>query len=172
MGCERAATPLDQFVLEARSLGEALGPLLVQLPPSLVFLAGTAEAFFELLRDRFDGDVVCEPRHPTWFTDDVEALLVRYRITRVAADPAPVARAGQPGGWPSLVYRRLHGSPRMYYSGYSADALTRIAAAMRDTAASGGETWCIFDNTALGEAMHDALVLSRALPVKPATDGG
>ena len=166
-----SAPSLDQFLSEVRRLGDALGPLLVQLPPSLVFVASTAETFFGLLRDRFDGYVVCEPRHPTWFTDDVEALLARHQIARVAADPAPVARAAWPGGWTGLVYRRLHGSPHMYYSGYSADDLARIAATMRDPAASGGESWCIFDNTALGEAMHDALALSRSLQINPAVDG-
>ena len=54
---------------------------------------GLAEAF-ALLRAQFDGDVVCEPRHASWFTDAAEALLVAHRIARVAADPAPVGVEG------------------------------------------------------------------------------
>jgi uncharacterized protein YecE (DUF72 family) len=154
-----AIDALERFLSEVRSLGDTLGPLLVQLPPSLGFDAGVAGAFFDCLRARFDGDVVCEPRHATWFGDDVDALLACFQIARVAADPAPVPRAAVAGGWPNLVYRRLHGSPRMYYSAYPAEALARIAEVM--SAADGRDEWCIFDNTALGEATSDALDLLR-----------
>src|SRR5438067_4991367 len=46
---------LDAFLGEATQLGDKLGPLLVQLPPSLSFSADVAAAFFAALRDRFDG---------------------------------------------------------------------------------------------------------------------
>jgi uncharacterized protein YecE (DUF72 family) len=152
--------PLERFLAETQALGGTLGPLLVQLPPTLRFDESVAEAFFESVRDRFDGDVVCEPRHATWFADDANALLVQSRIARVAADPAVVPRAAEPGGWPGLIYRRLHGSPRIYYSDYPAAFLDRVAGLMRP------EDWCIFDNTALGEATGDALELLRR--VRPA----
>jgi uncharacterized protein YecE (DUF72 family) len=154
---------LDRFLSESGALGETLGPLLVQLPPSHRFDETIAGAFFDSFRNRFDGDVVCEPRHATWFTDGADALLVRFRIARVAADPAPVPRAALPGGWPGLIYHRLHGSPRMYYSGYPAEFLDGIANLMRQAPAIAHDDWCIFDNTALGEATRDALDLSRQM---------
>jgi uncharacterized protein YecE (DUF72 family) len=154
---------LERFLLEVQALGSRIGPLLVQLPPGLGCDPATADRFFTDLRDRFDGLVVCEPRHASWFSEAVEALLVRHRIARVAADPAPVTGAGVPGGWPGLIYRRLHGSPRMYYSGYSPDFLDVTAKLMREVAADAQEHWCIFDNTALGEATCDALALKRRL---------
>jgi uncharacterized protein YecE (DUF72 family) len=43
------------------------------------------------LRRRFDGDLVCEPRHPSWFSPAAEHLLAGARVARVAADPAVVA---------------------------------------------------------------------------------
>jgi len=153
--------PLEQFLSEVSALGGALGPLLIQLPPSLHFQAATVETFLQRLRERFDHAVVCEPRHATWFTDKVDALLSCFRIARVAADPAPVPRAAEPGGWTGVVYRRLHGSPRIYYSPYPTDYLETTAQLLRDTAAVTEETWCIFDNTALGEATPDALRLQQ-----------
>ena len=33
------------------------------------------------------------------------------RVARVAADPAKVPAAAEPGGWRGLAYYRLHGSP-------------------------------------------------------------
>ena len=157
--------PLERFLGEVHALGGALGPLLVQLPPSLAFDAVVAGEFFGLLRERFEGGVVCEPRHPSWFSDAADAVLLQCRVARVAADPAPVPRAAEPGGWPGIVYRRLHGSPRMYDSGYSAEYLDTVAQALREDLAHGRDCWCVFDNTALGEAAGDALgVLGRGMP--------
>jgi uncharacterized protein YecE (DUF72 family) len=89
--------------------------------------------------------------------------LADHRITSVAADPAPVEGAGDPGGWSGLVYYRWHGSPRIYYSDYDGVALkaleTRLAASHRN----GVPTWCIFDNTAAGAALGNALAIERAL---------
>ena len=66
--------------------------------------------------------------------------------------------AARPGGWPGLVYYRLHGSPRIYYSAYPPDALNTLAEALRASAEQAIETWCIFDNTAAGAATGDALL--------------
>src|SRR3984885_16225927 len=57
-----AETALDIFLYQARGLGAKLGPLLVQLPPSLAFDSDVAHAFFAALRARHAGNVVCEPR--------------------------------------------------------------------------------------------------------------
>lgn len=158
-----AEEPLERFLGEVGALGEKLGPLLVQLPPSLAFDPGVAKAFFGQLRERFSGGVVCEPRHATWFTPAVDQLLSDFQVGRVAADPAPVPAAAEPGGWEGLVYYRLHGSPRIYYSAYSEEYLDALAARLR---ATGG--WCIFDNTAAGEATRNALGLQARLAVQAA----
>jgi len=81
-----AEQPLAQFLSEAGMLGAKLGPLLVQLPPSLSFEEETVMAFFRRLRSCFDGLIACEPRHATWFTDEVDALLSRFQVARAAAD--------------------------------------------------------------------------------------
>jgi uncharacterized protein YecE (DUF72 family) len=85
------------------------------------------------------------------------------RVARVAADPAPVPGAGDPGGWRSLSYYRLHGSPRIYYSPYSEEALSTITARLLDDGAQGRNVWCIFDNTAAFAATSDALTVQTAL---------
>ena len=111
-----ARAPLERFLEESAGLGMKRGPLLVQLPPSLAFDQRVVARFLDLLRARFDGHVVCEPRHATWFADDAEALLIRYRVARVAADPPPAPGADAPGAWPGIIYYRLHGAPRKYRS--------------------------------------------------------
>ncbi|HEY8571034.1 DUF72 domain-containing protein [Phenylobacterium sp.] len=151
---------LEAFLAEAALLGDKLGPLLVQLPPSAALDSPTAEAFFRSFRSRFDGAVACEPRHPTWFEADAEALLREHRIARVAADPARVPAAAEPGGWDGLKYWRLHGSPRMYWSSYEPAWLAELAARLR---AAPAEAWCIFDNTTSGAAAANALDLLEQL---------
>ncbi len=157
-----AAAPLDGFLGEIEPLRTRLGPLLVQLPPSFAFDPAAAASFFDILRVRFEAEVACEPRHASWFEADAEALLSRYRVARVAADPACVPAAAQPGGWPGLAYYRLHGSPRMYYSAYEPEWLDQLAARL---AAHAGPVWCTFDNTASGAAAGNSLELARRLDV-------
>ena len=152
---------LDVFLEEVGGLGQRLGPLLVQLPPSLPFDAEIAEEFFVTLRELYAGPVACEPRHPTWFDNEAEALLRRFRVARVAADPARVPPAATPGGWHQLVYYRLHGTPVMYRSVYSSAYLMMVAAALRAQVAAGVDCWCVFDNTTLGGATGNALTLAQ-----------
>jgi uncharacterized protein YecE (DUF72 family) len=158
-----AAEPLDRFLTETAALGDKRGPLLIQLPPSLAYSEGVALPFLEALRERSDAKLVCEPRHQSWFTDAVDAVLARLHIARAAADPAIVPRAAVPGGWTKLVYYRLHGAPKMYYSPYAPGQLDTIAVSLRATVKRRDETWCIFDNTARYAATIDALALIERL---------
>jgi uncharacterized protein YecE (DUF72 family) len=154
---------LEVFLEEVVGLGARLGPLLVQLPPSLALQEDHAEEFFETLRGLHDGPVGCEPRHASWFGPTADRLLRRYRVARVAADPARVPAAAEPGGDPGLVYYRLHGSPRIYWSDYEPERIASLAERLRAAAAPGVERWCIFDNTTLGAATGNALALARLL---------
>ena len=149
---------LDRFISEATQLGSKLGPILVQLPPSLPFSAKVAETFLTALRDRFAGEVALEPRHTSWFTAIPERLMTEFRVARVAADPAVTPPAAEPGGWDKLVYYRLHGSPRTYYSTYSHKCLEALSLKLLKRAPR-AVVWCIFDNTAEGAATLNGLDL-------------
>ena len=153
---------LDQFLDETAALGLKRGPILVQLPPSLAYSDRMVQRFFDGLRRRHDGPVVCEPRHLTWFTRAVERVLVRYSIGRVGADPPCTVNGDSPAGWPGIQYFRWHGSPRMYWSNYEHDALAALAPRLR-AAAAHGSVYGIFDNTAAGFAADNALDLQLAL---------
>jgi uncharacterized protein YecE (DUF72 family) len=162
---------LKAFLEQIGGLGEKLGPVLVQLPGSLPFEAAAARAFFDLLRKLHDGAVVCEPRHASWFEPRADALLIKHRIARVVADPPRIDAAQRPGGWQgpapkraadAVAYFRLHGSPRIYWSRYTperiqqwSDELVRLSAA--------GNVYCIFDNTASGAAVENALEMQAIL---------
>ncbi|MHB8269097.1 DUF72 domain-containing protein [Bradyrhizobium sp.] len=150
---------LDRFVDEVTRLADKLGVLLVQLPPKSALNKRIADRFFRDLRARIDTDVALEPRHASWFAPGVDDWLAKRRIARVAADPPRIAGADEPGGWNQLAYYRWHGSPRIYYSDYGPAALKALKRRLGDRARE-SSTWCIFDNTASGAALGNALTLN------------
>ena len=152
---------LAQFFAALEPLALKLGPVLVQLPPKLAFDEGTAHEFFTTLRELHSGNVALEPRHASWFSAPVDQLLRSFQVARVMADPpAGSPAAGVPGGWRGLRYYRLHGSPRKYWSPYQEGFLRNLAV---QVTANDAETWVIFDNTAQGHALGNALQLQHLL---------
>lgn len=158
----QADAALGAFVDQAAGLGDKLGRLLLQLPPSLALNRHEALGFFAVLRGLTSVPVVCEPRHASWFTPEAADMLRDAGVACVHADPLPVPGV-ESAGHPHTLYIRLHGAPEIYYSTYSdafIEALApRIAAARR----AGRQVWCIFDNTARGAAIPNAWTLMQRL---------
>jgi uncharacterized protein YecE (DUF72 family) len=175
-------------------LGEQLGPVLWQLPPTMRFDRDVLEAFFELLprslREveqlarqhdrRLDGRVALEARvsdRPVWHTLEVRHdsfaeqsyvdLLRSYRIASCVADSA--------GLYPMIedvtadfTYARLHGATRLYVSGYSAKALQPWVTRIQTWLAGGRPAFVYFDNDVKVRAPFDAQNLTRLLAGMPA----
>jgi uncharacterized protein YecE (DUF72 family) len=89
-------------------------------------------------------------------------MLVRFAIARVAADPPPARGGDAPGGWGGVVYLRLHGSPRKYWSKYDDGFIGALATRLRAVPPS-TNAWCIFDNTASGAALENAWELNALM---------
>ncbi len=164
---KQCAPLLDSFFKDARGLGPKLGCVLVQLPPSFAFDACLARDFFSEMTGRWAGDISVEPRHASWFEDEAHLLLKEFNVARVLADPVRHAPGAMPAGALHLVYLRLHGTPRMYYSSYEDRVIGQLAARIEVALAGGVNVWCIFDNTASGAATHNALALQARLTKEP-----
>ena len=162
LGLRGAGPALDRFLGQVDGLGRKLGGFLLQLPPGLVLDGRSAAAFLAMFRRRSSLPLACEPRHPSWFTPAADALLARYGASRVAANPPRVPGGDAPAASPRWRYWRWHGSPRIYYSDYTDDALAGLATAVRG-AGGGGPRWVIFDNTAHGFAVANAARLQELL---------
>jgi uncharacterized protein YecE (DUF72 family) len=158
---KRRTAEVGRFYGEISALQSKLAVVLVQLPPSLEFNARVVRNFFSVAPPRRGTKIVCEPRHPSWFTSAAQSVLQDAGVSRVAADPARCPGAEVPGGARRFAYYRWHGSPRMYYSKYSQAQLANFAAAVTTNKAT--ETWCLFDNTALYAAWDDALQLTPTI---------
>jgi uncharacterized protein YecE (DUF72 family) len=87
----------------------------------------------------------------------------------VAADPARVPAAAEPGGSRAFSYFRLHGSPKIYYSAYTESFLAELATRLARDVEERRNVWCIFDNTTLGAATRNALDLLSLLARPAAT---
>jgi uncharacterized protein YecE (DUF72 family) len=156
---------LQTFLEQAAGLGPKLGPLLIQLPPSLAFDEPLAQDFLTTFRELYPAPSLAatEPRHASWFTPAADRLLRSFAIARVVADPPKGSpAAATPGGAHHLHYYRLHGTPRTYYSPYTDSDLTHLAHTLQTTPPA-TTLWVIFDNTALGHATANALHLSHLL---------
>ena len=62
------------------------------------------------------------------------------------------------------MYFRLHGSPRRYYSSYNSDVLKTLSSKLTRLAIK-SRVWCIFDNTAMGFAIPNALELKIGVSI-------
>ncbi|MBS0419455.1 MAG: DUF72 domain-containing protein [Proteobacteria bacterium] len=151
-------TELREFQEQVAGLGRKLRILLFQTPASLAFESRAVARLLASLSPGHSCKIAWEPRHPSWFTAKAQEMLARHGVTRVVADPARCPEAGKPPAGAGLIYYRLHGSPRMYYSAYSADFLQELH---KDMLGSGREVWCIFDNTARHASWDNARYLQQ-----------
>jgi uncharacterized protein YecE (DUF72 family) len=151
--------PFRMFLDDIAPLGHKLGPLLCQLPPTLIFDTDNALRAFGAMRSCYEGPLVVEPRHLSWGAEEACGLLRAYRIERVLADPAPVWPVNAFAAPPAYI--RLHGQPKIYHSSYT-DAEIAVFAAL-----AGPDSWCVFDNTASGAAVENALTMqAMSLPLR------
>ncbi|SFH74997.1 DUF72 domain-containing protein [Planctomicrobium piriforme] len=150
---------LSAFFEQSAELEQHLGCYLIQLPPSLSFDEEVAAEFLGDFRTLSSIPAVCEPRHVSWFSPAARQLLKSQKIGYVQADPSPVVLRTEREDFGRPVYLRLHGAPRVYYSAYSDTQLLKIDQQIRKWAESADDVWCIFDNTAAGAAIDNALQL-------------
>lgn len=143
--------PLATFLEDIAPLGHKRGPLLCQLPPSLAFDAKQLDRALRAMRKADPGQIVIEVRHKSWASAEAKDLLKTYAVDRVLADPAPVWPADDFAEAPQYV--RLHGKPKIYYSSYTEDEIMAFSKLLTP------DRWCVFDNTASGAAIENALIM-------------
>ncbi|MFZ0129340.1 MAG: DUF72 domain-containing protein [Candidatus Dormiibacterota bacterium] len=148
--------PVHLFMERAVRLGQHLGPIVVQLPPTLVRddarLDGALRAFPDQVK------VAVEFRHASWFADGVREILRSHGTALVWADRAGLLQNPEwiTADW---LYLRLHGGRgtngnygRTVINAY-ADRLARLD---RDA-------FVYFNNDTAGNAVRNALALGARL---------
>jgi uncharacterized protein YecE (DUF72 family) len=149
---------VELLVERARALGSHLGPILIQLPPDLELdLAALEETL-----DAFPGGVriAVEPRHASWFVDDVRRLLTKRNVALCLADRrGPITPLWRTADWSYLRFHAGRAMPRSCYGpGELESWAERVEAWGRD--ATG---FVYFNNDGNGCALRDAGTFASAL---------
>ncbi|NUR85861.1 MAG: DUF72 domain-containing protein [Nonomuraea sp.] len=148
--------PVERLMAAAGALKEKLGPILLQLPPTLradpARLDRCLACFPEGVR------VAVEPRHDSWWTEEVRDVLVRHAAALCWADRLgrPLTPLWRTAGW---GYVRLHeglAAPRPSYG----DAALRSWAG-RVAEAAWPDCYVYFNNDPGGAAVRDARRFAR-----------
>jgi uncharacterized protein YecE (DUF72 family) len=143
---------VDYLVDRARELGSRLGPILIQLPPDLELtlpaLEETLDAFPAGLR------LAVEPRHDSWFTDDVRRLLADRNVALCMADRrGPISPIWRTADWSYLRFHAGRAKPRSCYGPRELETWAdRIEASWGRT----GDGYVYFNNDGNGCALRDA----------------
>ena len=154
--------PIDRFFSRARALRRHLGPVLYQLPPGWKLDHERLEHFLQVLPKHVRH--VLEFREPSWYSDDVYALLQRHRVGLCLHD-MPGSATGRLRVGP-FVYVRFHGASGKYGGSYSEDRLTVWADWLLGQMKGGADVYAYFNNDVGGHAPRDALTLRRLLDVR------
>lgn len=151
---------LNWFFSGVSALGEKLGPILFQTPPSLKTDLKLLESFLNFLPK--GGRYAFEFRHPSWFHPEVYEVLEAFGTTLCVADSPCYPKEEVIVG--PFLYLRLHGSKRLYASLYTREELRKWADFIRSAFDKGAkEAFCYFDNDYEAYAVRNALELRELL---------
>ena len=167
------------------ALGRKTGPFLWQLPATYAYQRDRIEDFLAMLprsareaeaiaakHDARVRDPLCEAaasvryrhamevRHDSYFTDDFYELLERYNVGFVVSDTAGRFPYAEVVTAP-FVYVRLHGSKKLYVSGYDDAELDDWSSRVCTWRDAGNDVYVYFDNDAKVHAPHDAMALMK-----------
>jgi uncharacterized protein YecE (DUF72 family) len=149
--------PIALFFERLAPLGPRLGPVLFQLPPDLQ--AEPARLDAALAECPTEARLAVEPRHPSWFNDEVRDVLARRGAALSAADRRSQLRAPlwRTASWGYVRFHEGLGSPRPCYG----DAALRSWARRIDGVwGPGEEVFAFFNNDAEGCAPRNAARLA------------
>jgi uncharacterized protein YecE (DUF72 family) len=178
------AEPVARLLAAAAGLGTKLGPVLLQLPPTLTadpqrleeclrafagpvdVAAGSPRAGPE--RHHVHGPphearphearrirVAVEPRHTSWWTDDIRELLARHDAALAWTDRLgrPLTPLWRTAGW---GYLRFHEGAASPWPRYGEQALRSWARRIADTWPEESDIYVYFNNDPGGAAVADA----------------
>lgn len=150
--------PVSRFFSRAEGLGDKLGPVLLQLPPTLKADNELLEvALREMPRD---ARIAVEFRHATWFTDSTRSVLERHRAALCLTDrlnrrPEPLWRTTE---W---TYVRFHEGRARPAPCYGDGALGAWVERLESVAGSSDDIYVFFNNDPRGCAVANATTFAH-----------
>ncbi len=153
---EAVDEPLAAFFERFAPLRPRMGPVLIQLPPSLAYDRRLFERFLQALQPfsahhRF----ALEARHESWMASEA--------LEHLSAGGLAWVIAHSNGRFPykeavttDFVYLRFHGPEKLYGSGYPDEQLCEYARKVAAWLTSDRHVWAFFNNDIGGHAVQDA----------------
>ncbi|MEV4617583.1 DUF72 domain-containing protein [Asanoa sp. NPDC049573] len=147
--------PVQRFLDHAAGLGDRLGPVLIQLPPNLKGSPAALDAV--LARFPRGVRVAVEPRHASWWTDEVRSVLERHHAALAWADRLgrPMTPLWRTADWGYLRFHEGRATPRPRYG---RTALRTWAKRLKDGFT---DAYVYFNNDHGGAAVVDAAAFAR-----------
>ncbi|MFD8275795.1 DUF72 domain-containing protein [Streptomyces flaveolus] len=150
--------PVDRLMTHAAGLGDRLGPVLLQLPPTLRCDAGLLDACLACFPP--GTRVAVEPRHESWWTPEVRGVLESRGAALCWADvlARPVTPLWRTADWGYVRFHQGRAAAWPHYGRRSlATWLDRIATTWPDD----HDVYTYFNNDPNGAAVRDALLFAR-----------
>jgi len=158
-----AEEPLTRFFGVFEHMGPRLGPVLIQLPPTLKFNAEVVEPFFQLLKAKYKNHAFAiEGRHISWLSEESISMLTRYEVGFVISHSANAFPYAEHITAPH-IYMRFHGPAKLFASSYSKQQLRQYAIRIKQWMKEGHTIWAFFNNDIGGYAIKNALELQELL---------
>lgn len=152
------AEPVARFMERASHLGEKLGPVLVQLPPTLRCDVGALDETLRLFPPSVR--VAVEFRHDSWFIEETYSVLREHDAAFCLADSphrrTPVCRTAN---WGYIRFHEGNAAPRPCYGRAALDTWARRLADLWDDSA---DVYAFFNNDPEGCAVRDARAFAGA----------
>jgi uncharacterized protein YecE (DUF72 family) len=150
--------PVQRMMSRAAALGDRLGPILLQLPPTLRADDGLLDACLACFPR--GTRVAVEPRHPSWWTGEIRSVLERRAAALCWADrlSRPVTPLWRTTDWGYLRFHEGRASP---HPRYGRAALARWAERIAQIWPAAADVFVYFNNDPGGAAVHDADTFAR-----------
>ncbi len=156
------AEPVARFLAAAGGLGVKLGPVVLQLPPSLTAEPALLDACLRCFRTAPGGRplrVAVEPRHESWWTEEVRQILTAHDAALCWADRLgrPVTPLWRTAGW---GYLRLHEGAGDPWPSYDEPALWSWAGRLRQAWPAAADVYVYFNNDPGGAAVINSITFA------------
>ncbi|MBZ9639165.1 DUF72 domain-containing protein [Streptomyces sp. PSKA30] len=150
--------PVNRLMSHAEGLGDRLGPVLLQLPPTLRADADLLDACLACFPA--GPRIAVEPRHDSWWTPEVEAVLRSRGAALCWADvqARPVTPLWRTTDW---GYVRFHQGRAQPWPRYGRQSLRTWVQRIADTWSDGHDVYAYFNNDPGGAAVEDAVLFGE-----------
>lgn len=158
---------VERFLVNATALGPKMGPILIQLPPSMACDLPRLDEFLTAMEESGSRLVLSRPlrlafefRHRSWFTtpenQETAKLLASHRAAFVLAHSSRFPYPEQEPESSDFMYLRFHGPGKMFASLYGKEGLTPWVPKLRRWIEQGFDVYVYFNNDMTGYAVADA----------------